>query len=139
MIFSKPKLKKCPIRIAEWSSSIGPSWGLQGSYIDPKGGPTCAPQRSLYWPFVGNLHGAFEGEHVKTMLALHSVTSWGQHNKGENCMGPSRSQLKISTRVWGGIGFIGKMTFGIFIIEIKILVSNSAYNILLIMSLLFFD
>ena len=97
-LIRKPKFKKCPIRVAEWSTSIGPSRGLQGSYIDPTEDLPRPNRGPLHWPFVGSLHGAFEGEHVKTMLALHSLPSWGQHNKGANYVGPSGAQLKISTR-----------------------------------------
>ena len=65
--------------------------GLTGVVYWPYRGP-------LYWSFVGRLHRAFEGEHVKIMLALYSLPSWGQHNKGANYVGPSGAQLKISTR-----------------------------------------
>ena len=72
----------------------------EGLYIDPTEGLPGPHREPLYWPFVGKLHGAFEGEHVKTMLALHSLLSWGQHNKGANYVGPSGAQLKISTQVY---------------------------------------
>ena len=100
-LIRKPKFKKCPIRVAEWSTSIGPSWGLQGSYIVPNEGLPGPHRGPLYWPFVGSLHGVLEGVHVITMLTPHSLLSWGQHNMGTNYMGPSGAQLKIFTRVGG--------------------------------------
>ena len=50
--------KKCPIRVAEWRTSMGPPWSSPGLYNDPTEGlpePHIVP---LYWPFVGSLHGA---------------------------------------------------------------------------------
>ena len=91
ILIRKPKFKKCPIRVGEWSTSIGPSWGLQGSYIDATEGLPGPHRGPLYWRFAGSLRGAFEGKNVKTMLALHSLPSRGQNNKGANYMGPSGS------------------------------------------------
>ena len=42
-LIRKPKFKKCTIRVAEWSTSIMPSWGLQGSYTDPTEGHFIGP------------------------------------------------------------------------------------------------
>ena len=99
---SQTKIKKMPYQGSRMGNFNRAFMGLTGV---------------VYWPYrvLESLHGAFEGEHVKTMLVLYSLPSWGQHNERENYMGPSGAQLKISTRVlviWEGIGFMREITFG---------------------------
>ena len=60
-----------------------PTEGLPGPHRGP-----------LYCLCVGSLHGGFEGEHVKTMLALYSLPSWGQHNKGGKLHGAQRDPVQ---------------------------------------------
>ena len=68
----KPKFKKFSIRVEGWSTSKGPSWGLQGSYIDPTEGLPGPRRGPLYWSFVGSLHGVPRGPTQNFHTHMHN-------------------------------------------------------------------